>query len=392
MLASRSFVLGAALLLAGCASTGTDCVIDTDCAIGRYCGEGQCLLLGTEPGTGGGGGGGGGGDCLRGPGGVCLDRDGSAGGLDGSTGGDVDGSSPNPADGSVVGDRDGSLPFFDAGRRDGSTSSIEDAAVDASGPPPTGVRREGEVVAESVQWRTVDDRDPPRTTLHRRRAARAELYETEDITACTRVGGSGACSLFQCDRPPRQTPRSAGPIEISAAATVTLPPNADGYAAQSSGSEEHWAPAGGTVRFQAPGSYVPPFDESLPAPEQVQITAPDFRSSVSVNLNAGTDFRWNSVANGEVVVRIQGTAAAFEGLVECRFPASAGRGRVVLGLIAIGIPAGTAGELHVYNEVSRDPGLPASWDVTLRAQAPAVYSSDSRGSTRELSRRSVSLR
>jgi len=363
--------------LAACGASGDLCALDTDCAFGDICVAERCTPLGgpDDP------------ECIRGPGGVCLNV--PEAGVD--AGPDVDASVP-ARDAAPGRDAAPTRPDGALGVDTGPAEILDAGPPFDGGPPPApGVRREGEVVLESVRTVTRYDEDDPRLPMFQdRHRLEARFYETSDDDPCFVAMRLGDCALYVCTMDSvSETPFSAGTVTASALADVsTTPPYAP-----VTGETQLVAEAGGDVAFSAGGEAVPAFGVGVEAPSQVLLTMPAIAGG-TVTLDAGSTQRvaWTGGTTGTLVFHVDYMSGPLRGFLECRFDAASGSGDIPLRDLSGTLPPGIDASGYIHVERERRVALPSFWNVTTRVEIPGTYETDDFGSTADTASLSVRLR
>lgn len=161
------------------------------------------------------------------------------------------------------------------------------------------------------------------------------------LTLCTGFGSGGS-----------GPPPEAGTIVVSTpTASATLVPAGTTYA-PATGQTMFWSP-GDQVTAQASGGVVPAFSLAVPAPAEVQVTAPAFSGNGMMVLSASQDLvvSWSGTSAGKVQVALSGGAGA--GTLSCKFDPGAGSGVVPASLLSQ-LPKSSNGGITVSTVSSAD--------------------------------------
>jgi hypothetical protein len=166
---------------------------------------------------------------------------------------------------------------------------------------------------------------------------------------------------------------NAGTIDVTADASVSLVPGADGrYAPQQTpfGQSAVLFRSGGDVRVKAAGATVPAFDKTFKAGPIINVTSPvlSFTNAPTVQRSAGLSIQWSGGASGgstaKVIVNASQASLGVSSSVQCTFDASAGVGMIPpSALMKL-----SAGQTTVVVSAPASLGFKQDgWDVTLTA-------------------------
>jgi len=186
---------------------------------------------------------------------------------------------------------------------------------------------------------------------------------------CTTLQTVGACKVQQCMTTAPAGAQSAGTITITGAMKpLSLVPGADmAYAQQT--SQTTLFGGGEMITFAAAGATVPAFSITVTTPGKATITAPAKPAVGAVLVvNRAQDFTvsWTGGGSGTVQVYLSDSAKS----LFCRFPASAGSGKVPASALGMLAPGSGAFAMASIGEATKTAG---EWGIEATAYFNAVW-------------------
>ncbi|MCU0701705.1 MAG: hypothetical protein MUC96_34795 [Myxococcaceae bacterium] len=190
-------------------------------------------------------------------------------------------------------------------------------------------------------------------------------------TVCDFAMGGGA------DAGTTSTLDSAGMLSVAGTRVdggVTLAPGAMGTYSRTFMSQL-WG-GGETLTVAATGAAVPAFSQTVAAPTDLNVTAPDcpLSSCPAINKTMPLVVSWTGGGTSTVVVNVSvnDTAANRLGTFFCTFPASAGTGMIPASVLGV-VPAGTG--VITIQPTNTTRFMAGSYQVTLTASGSGVLGS-----------------
>lgn len=209
--------------------------------------------------------------------------------------------------------------------------------------------------------------------------AMAQIYDLSlRGESCTRTVTNG-CLLTGCSSALRPPPQNAGQIRLEGGQVgVTLSFSAGQYLTYSMDGVNNW-PVGAPITISAPGAEVPGFSATVAMPARVVVTVPE-RPAAGVNLllqrTADLTLTWEGGGQGALWFVVTVGAQ----VLECAYPASAGRGVVPAG--ALGMLPAASGTLTMFTADSRE--VTAGSHLLRTRAAHAAVARDGREWTAQL--------
>ncbi len=189
--------------------------------------------------------------------------------------------------------------------------------------------------------------------------------------ACTTMQTIGPCAVRNCGTAQPQGAQSAGTITITGATKpLSLVPGTDKQYVQQTSMTSLFN-GGEMITFAAAGADVPAFTVSLTTPTKATITAPAKPAAGSLlAINRAQDYSvsWSGGGSGQVQIFLAG--AGGQPSLFCKFPASAGTGKVpTAALMTMGAGSGSFA-MAAISETSKTSG---DWGIDASSYFNAVW-------------------
>lgn len=199
-------------------------------------------------------------------------------------------------------------------------------------------------------------------------AAGVYAYFYDRFSDCTK-SSAGSCSVFVC---PAQRP---APPEAPAAGTLTFVGTRDAivldtpYLYDPPGVQRTQFPPGATLTLKGSGGAdVPAFSATVLGGPSVTVSSPtiDGVNPVPIALGGSVEIAWNAATFGEIVLHLDEDTADQRIEVDCRYPATAGKGTIATTPFVAG-----SGQLDVRGE-SLTQVESGDYRITFRAFSNAL--------------------